>query len=138
MPGICRRWHRLWGRIISVLSRPIFATAVRCIRYSKKNIPMWSSILRRNPMSTDPLRIRRFSWKRISWGRRFSWMLAASTASSGIIRYRPMKSMGICPWTGRICSLRKRRRFIHPARTVPPRRRLISWSWPIIGPMACR
>ena len=42
-------------------------------------------------------------------GTAVSWMLAASTVSSGIIRYRRMKFMAICPWTGRICSLRKRR-----------------------------
>lgn len=79
--------------------------------------------LRRDRMSTGLLRIRRFSWKRISWGRLAPWMPAASTVFSGIIRYRRMKFMAICPWTGRICSLRKRRRSTRPVRIVPPRLR---------------
>ena len=138
MLGICLRWHRLWIRIISVLSRLIFVTAMRFIGCLKRSILMWSLILRQNRMSTGLLRIRRFSWKRILWGRLSSWMLAASTVSSGIIRYRRMKFMAICPWTGRICSLRKRRRSTRPVRIVPPRLRLTSWFWLIIGLMACR
>ena len=40
MLGICLRWHRLWTRIISVLSRLIFVTATRFIGCLKRNILM--------------------------------------------------------------------------------------------------
>lgn len=59
----------------------------------------------------------------------------------GIQRYHQVSTdevYGDLPLDGRICSLRKRRRSTRPVRIVPPRLRLTSWFWLIIGLMACR
>lgn len=79
-----------------------------------------------------------FSWRPISSVLPSLWMPAGSMELSGITRYPPMKFMGICPWTARIFSLRKRRPFIPPALTLPRKPEQTSSSWPTIGLMACR
>ena len=70
--------------------------------------------------------------------RRCSWMHAGNTESRDIIRFPRMKCTVICPWTGRICSLRRRRRFTRAARTAPRRRVRICWCLPITAHMDCR
>ena len=56
----------------------------------------------------------------------------------GICRYPRMKFMEICLWTGRICFLQKRRRFIRRLRIVHPRQQQISLFCLIIEHMDCR
>ncbi len=59
----------------------------------------------------------------------------------GIQRYHQVSTdevYGDLPWTGRICSLRRRRRFTRAARTAPRRRVRICWCLPITAHMDCR
>ena len=67
-----------------------------------------------------------------------SIFLQTNIIGTSIIRFLPMRCMGICRWTGRICSLRKKHRCIPLRRTVRPRRGRICWLWPITAPLGCR
>lgn len=54
------------------------------------------------------------------------------------IRFLRTRCTAICRLTAPICSSRKKRRFIPPARILPPRRARICSFWRIIARMVCR
>ena len=73
------------------------------------------------------------------------WMCGGAVATARfvnngncvIIRFQPMRFMEICLWIGRICSLRRKHRFIPAVRILPLRLAQTCLSWHITERMAC-
>ena len=119
----------LFGRILQTAMR--FTVFLR-----RKNRMWWSTSLRR-AMWTVLLKIRRYSWRPMSWEPRYCWMPAVSMVCSAIIRSPQTKFTETFLWIGPICFLLRKRRCIRLRLILHPRHRQIFCAMLISGLMVC-